>query len=129
MHTIIRSIPAKRPGLPFASTDGYRRPNYDCREHANALNLVVYVPGVDPWGVEVEARGPDLIITARKRRVVARANWRALYLEGAQRDYQLRLRLGHGLDYDALQAELHNSMLHVMIPKKTTATIAACAGA
>ena len=126
MHTIIRSTPATRPNPALASTDAFRRPNYDCREHANALKLVIYVPGVDPAAIEVEARGPDLIVTAQKRRVV-RANWRALHLEGAQRDYQLRLRLRHGLDYAGLQAEPHNSLLHILIPKKTAATPEACA--
>ncbi|OHE78311.1 MAG: hypothetical protein A3G75_05145 [Verrucomicrobia bacterium RIFCSPLOWO2_12_FULL_64_8] len=126
MHTIIRSTPASRPKPALASLDAYRRPNYDCREHANALNLVVYVPGVDPATIEIEVRSPDLIVTAPKRRVV-RNNWRSLHLEGAQRDYQLRLRLGHGLNYAALQAELHNSMLHIMIPKKTSLASAACA--
>ena len=68
MHTIIRSTPATRPNPALASTDAFRRPNYDCREHANALKLVIYVPGVDPAAIEVEARGPDLIVTAQKRR-------------------------------------------------------------
>ena len=34
------------------------------------------------------------------------------------RDYQLRLRLGFGLAYDALKAELRGGTLKVTIPKK-----------
>ena len=48
-----------------------------------------------------------------------RANWRALHLEPVQRDYRLRLRLGFSLDYDALHAELQDSVLTITIPKKS----------
>jgi hypothetical protein len=47
--------------------------------------------------VEIEAHGPDLVITAHKTRFV-RVNWQSLNLEGSQRDYRLRLRLGVGFD-------------------------------
>jgi HSP20 family protein len=95
----------------------FRQPSFDCRELPDAIKLVVYVPGVDANSVAIEARGPDLIVTARKTHVV-RVNWQSLHLEGAQRDYQLRLRLGHNLDYAALQAELHGGVLTLLLPKR-----------
>lgn len=85
------------------------------------MKLTVYVPGVEASGIELEVRGPDLTITARKPQVV-RMNWQALHLEGVQRDYRLRLRLGHGLDYRALHAELHDGVLSLVLPKQNTAT-------
>ena len=30
------------------------------------MKLTVYVPGVEAAGVEIEVRGPDLVVTARK---------------------------------------------------------------
>jgi len=33
----------------------------------------------------------------------------------------LRLRLGHGVDYAALQAEIHNGVLLVTLPKRLAA--------
>jgi HSP20 family molecular chaperone IbpA len=87
------------------------------------VKLVVYVPGVAAAGIEIEARGPDLTVTARKAHYV-RVNWEALHLERAQRDYQLRLRLGHGLDYAALQAELHEGVLTLSLPKHQPAGVA-----
>jgi len=81
------------------------------------VKLVVYVPGVDAAGVEIEARGTDLAITARKAHFV-RVNWQSLHLEGAQRDYQLRLRLGAGLDFAAMQAEIHQGVLTLTLPKR-----------
>lgn len=118
MHTIIQSLNHRRqrPQAEKTPVVSYRRPSYDCREQPDAVKLIVYVPGVDPTGVEIEASGPDITITARKAHFV-RVNWQALHLESAQRDYQLRLRLGNGLDYSALQAELHEGVLTVSLPK------------
>lgn len=118
MHTIIQPQNHRRHRLNAekAAVASFRRPSYDCREQPDAVKLIVYVPGVDPAGVEIETSGPDVIITARKAHFV-RVNWQALHLESAQRDYQLRLRLGHGLDYRALQAELHEGVLTVSLPK------------
>ena len=122
MHTIIRPPgPARRPLRSEAnSVETFRQPNYDCRDHADAVKLDVYVPGVEAAGVELEARGPDLVITARKAHFV-RVNWQALHLEGAQRDYQLRLRLGLGYDFAAMQAEIHAGVLTVTLPKRLSA--------
>ena len=83
------------------------------------MRLVVYVPGVHASGVEIEAIGSDLVITARKERFV-RVNWQALHLEGSQRDYVLRLRLGQAFDYAAMQASMHEGVLTVALPKRGT---------
>jgi HSP20 family molecular chaperone IbpA len=123
MHTIINSLSSEsrpRSAAAAASQAGFRKPNYDCREQPDAVKLVVYVPGVEAAGVAIEARGPDLVITARKAHFV-RVNWQALHLEAAQRDYQLRLRLGFGLDYPSLHAEIHQGVLTVVVPKRGAA--------
>ena len=123
MHTIIHPVSSARSSsLPDASTvpPNVRIPSYDCRDHPDTVKLTVYVPGVEAAGVEIEARGPDLIVTARKVHFV-RVNWQALHLESAQRDYQLRLRLGHGLDYAALHAEIYQGVLTVTLPKRLSA--------
>jgi HSP20 family molecular chaperone IbpA len=84
----------------------------------DALKLVIYVPGVDAAGVDLEVNGPDLTVTATRSHRV-RTNWRALHLESVQRDYRLRLRLGFSLNYDALHAKLQESVLTIRIPKKS----------
>ncbi|HVW22366.1 MAG TPA: Hsp20 family protein [Opitutaceae bacterium] len=118
MTTIIhpnRSSSRSRLAEPVSE---FRTPNYDCREQADAVKLVVYVPGVDASGLEIEARGSDLIITARKKHFV-RVNWSSLHLEGSQRDYRLRLRLGGGLDYRATAAEIRDGVLTLTLPKRS----------
>ena len=119
MHTIINTLPTNcRSKAPSnSSADVFRQPAYDCQEHADAMKLVVYVPGVDASGVEIEGRGVDLTVTAKKARFV-RVNFTALHLEGAQRDYRLRLRLGTGVDYAAMEAEIANGVLTVTLPKR-----------
>jgi HSP20 family protein len=128
MHTNINALsPTTRSrGAEVLSPDIFRKPNYDCREQPDAVKLVVYVPGVDARGVDIEARGPDLFITARKSHFV-RVNWQALHLESAQRDYFLRLRLGTGFDYPAMQAEIQDGVLTVTLPKRVAHEAAAAA--
>jgi HSP20 family protein len=124
MNTIIHPLkPASRSTRsPEATVNpvAIRKPHYDCQEQDDALKVVVYVPGVDAAGVEITTRGPDLLVTARKSHFV-RVNFQALNLESVQRDYQLSLRLGRGLDYTALQAEIHEGVLTLTIPKKEPA--------
>jgi HSP20 family protein len=99
------------------SNSTFRQPSYDCREMPDGVSIVVYVPGVGASGVEIEARGPDLVITAQKTRFV-RVNWQSLNLEGSQRDYRLRLRLGLGFDYSQMQAGISDGVLTLSVPKR-----------
>jgi HSP20 family protein len=119
MHTIIHPTSSRNRLLATAaaSNAAFRQPTYDCQEHRDTMKLVVYVPGVDASGVEIEGRGSDLTVTARKPHYV-RVNWQALHLESAQRDYRLRLRLGAGVDYSAMQAEIAHGVLTVTLPKR-----------
>lgn len=122
MSTTLRPLlpPTRHPALERASPATCRQPNYDAQEHPDSLKLVVYVPGVDAAGVEIEARGSDLTVTAKKARFV-RVNGSSLHLETAQLDYQLRLRLGSAFDYTAMQAEIHHGVLSVTLPKRLAA--------
>ena len=101
------------PGSPLT----VRKPHYDFQERENDIGIVVYVPGVESDGIEITSSGIDLLISARKRQFV-RVNFGALNLEGVQHDYQLSLRLGRSLDYAALQAEFHQGVLTLSLPKK-----------
>ena len=116
MPTIIPNLsPSRsaRPGLPA----GTRAPHYECTHLPHALQLLVLVPGVEPGGVEITTRGPDLFVTARKARPV-RVNWSALQLEAVQQDYHLALRLGHGFVFPELAATLRDGVLTILLPKR-----------
>ena len=120
MHTIINTVPTQSRSKAPARTlmVAFRQPAYDCQELDDAMKLVVFVPGVDASGVEIEGRGADLTVTAKKARFV-RVNFHALHLEGAQRDYRLRLRLGTDFDYAAMEAEIAHGVLTITLPKRT----------
>ncbi len=119
MHTTINSLPtSSRSKAPAdLSDERFRQPAYDCQDHPEAMTLTVYIPGVAAAGVEIEGRGSDLTVTARKARFV-RVNFQALNLESAQLDYQLRLRLGTGFDFAAMEAEITDGVLTVTLPKR-----------
>jgi HSP20 family molecular chaperone IbpA len=120
MNTTIHTLPTNSRTKALArasSTVAYRQPAYDCQEHADVMKLTVYVPGVDASGVEIEGRGADLTVMARKARFV-RVNFPALHLEPSQRDYRLKLRLGTDFDYAAMQAEISHGVLSITLPKR-----------
>lgn len=90
-------------------------PHFDSTSQPHSLKLEVFLPDVDSHDLDITIRDTDLFITAKKRHVV-RENWAALHLESVQRDYALRLRLGPSLDLMALQAELTEGILTLLIP-------------
>ncbi|HZP60601.1 MAG TPA: Hsp20/alpha crystallin family protein [Opitutaceae bacterium] len=128
MHTIVRptnsTSPPRRAPAAADTAERFRKPRYDFLDLPDALKLTVFVPGVEAAGVDVTTRGPDLTITARKTHFV-RVNFAALHLENAQRDYQLRLRLGRGFDYAGLEAEIADGVLAISLPKKPAAIASA----
>jgi HSP20 family molecular chaperone IbpA len=118
MHTI---IPTTSPSDTATETNpAYRQPHFECTDLSQALKITVLVPGVEDLGVDIVTRGPDLIVTAQKARVV-RVNWQALHLEGAQKDYQLKLRLGLDFDFERLHAHLCEGVLTILVPKQESA--------
>lgn len=118
MNTMIHTTNTTASRIANAkSTESFRAPHYDCQQHADAMKLTVYVPGVAASGMDITMRGPDLTITARKERFV-RANWQALHLERAQLDYKLLLRIGTGYDPEAMTAELDDGVLTLTLPRR-----------
>jgi HSP20 family molecular chaperone IbpA len=115
----------RRPGRAAPALNGEpRSPHYECLQHRDTIELTVFLPGVEAAGVEIVVRGPDLVVIGRKSHFV-RVNFSAAHLEHAQRDYELRLRLGRDLDYGSLTAELSDGTLAVRIPKRLPLAAAA----
>lgn len=118
MHTIIH-----RPQLqtfPAKPRPDFRSPHYECMDLPQALKLAIYVPGVEASGIDLTTQDTDLVVTAHKAQHV-RVNWQALHLEGSQRDYQLKLRLGAGYDFDHLRASVAKGVLTIVLPKRRPA--------
>ncbi|HVU17104.1 MAG TPA: Hsp20 family protein [Candidatus Didemnitutus sp.] len=120
MNTIIPSLSSNAAVSSSESRPAIRQPHFECSDLPQALKIVVLVPGVEASGIEIVTTGPDLVVNAHKTSVV-RVNWQALHLEGVQRDYQLKLRLGHGFDFPELRADLRDGVLTVLVPKRASA--------
>lgn len=116
MHTIIPTY-NRHTASPAEFTSEFRQPHFECTELPQALKIEVLVPGVDPASVDITTRGPDLVVLARKPHPV-RVNWQGAHLEAAQRDYELKLRLGRGFDFEHLRATMRDGMLTLVVPKK-----------
>ncbi len=101
----------------------FREPSHECRETRDGLCITVYVPGVDANGVEIEGRGADLTVTARKPHPL-RVNFDAMHLKGVQRDYLLKLRLGSGFDFGTMAAEITRGVLTINLPRRARASLA-----
>jgi HSP20 family protein len=120
MHTIIDPVlPESRPASTRTAAESFCQPKYDTQELHDGIKLVVYLPGIDAAGVDIEAHTRDLMITARRPHLV-RVNWQALHLESALRDYRLKLRLGTRFDYPAMHAEISHGVLTVTLPKRAS---------
>lgn len=102
---------------PASGAESFRRPAYECKTQVGAMELTVYLPGIEASAVDVEGAGTDLTVTARKPHFV-RENFDALHLERAQRDYRLRLRVGTCFDYAAMQAEISHGVLKIKLPRR-----------
>lgn len=121
--TMIPSLPLEGSGPTLLDApDAFRQPRYDCQEHRDGMKITVYLPGVDGNGVEIEGRGSDLTVTARKSHFI-RVNFSALHLEPLQRDYRLRLRLGTGFNYAEMTAEITGGVLTILLPRRARAEL------
>ncbi len=116
MHTINPPVPRLITAAADSSPE-FRQPQFECTSLPHGMKIEVCIPGVEAGGVEITSRGPDLVVVAHKPHPV-RVNWQALHLEAAQRDYELKLRLGHGLDLSELTAEMANGILTIVVPKR-----------
>jgi HSP20 family molecular chaperone IbpA len=112
---------ARAVSAPSLGVECFRRPVYECRTQAGAMELTVYLPGIAANSVDIEGSGTDLTVTARKPHFV-RENFAALHLERAQRDYRLRLRVGTCFEYAAMQAEISQGVLKVTLPRRRRRT-------
>ncbi len=116
--TLITTLPRRRSAV--AAAPRVRQPHYECTDLAQSLQLDVFVPGVDAADIEITSLGPDLVVRARKPHPV-RVNFDALHLEAAQRDYELKLRLGRHLAYESLHADYRDGVLRITLPKNFSA--------
>jgi HSP20 family molecular chaperone IbpA len=99
----------------------YGRPRYQCKDGRDTIRLVIHLPDANPAAIAIELAGPDLMITAPK---IRRTSSKSPFSDHPAADcgYQLRLRLGYHLDYEAVLTHMRTGVLTVTIPKKLPAS-------
>jgi HSP20 family protein len=120
MHTIIPTLSSAR-STATSPVSVVRQPHFESADEPRQLKITVFVPGVEASGIEIVTRGPDLVLRAQKPHPV-RINFQALHLEAASQDYELKLRLGLGFNFEQLEAELRDGVLTIRLPKREIVT-------
>ena len=115
MNTIISRVNDRsEPACP--SDQRYAQPHYDIAADDQAIEISIIVPEVTDDGLEILLHQNQMIVTARKNRVV-RPNWGALRLECAQQDYRLNIQLGFSARPESIQAELACGILSIRVDR------------
>ncbi|MFF7970146.1 Hsp20 family protein [Streptomyces sp. NPDC007905] len=94
-------------------------PLADVSESEDAFHIEIELPGVKSKDINVEANGPELVVTGeikeRERKGVLRRSTRRV---GA---FEYRLRLPGELDTDKIKADMHDGVLSITVPKAEAA--------
>lgn len=99
----------------------WRRPEYSVREEEAEYVVEVMVPGVARDGVTVELEKDLLSVTALRNRQEQAKEWKVLYRERVDADFQLKLRLNLPLEEDGIRAVVENGVLTLHLPKRKEA--------
>lgn len=90
-------------------------PLADVSESEDAFHIEIELPGVKSKDIDVEANGPELVVTGeikeRERKGVLRRSTRRV---GA---FEYRLRLPGELDTNKIKAEIQDGVLSITVPK------------
>ncbi|MEU6370645.1 Hsp20/alpha crystallin family protein [Streptomyces sp. NPDC046931] len=94
-------------------------PLADVSETEDAFHIEIELPGVKSKDIDVEANGPELVVTGeikeRERKGVLRRSTRRV---GA---FEYRLRLPGELDTHKIKAEMQDGVLSITVPKADVA--------
>ncbi|MFE9172924.1 Hsp20/alpha crystallin family protein [Streptomyces kebangsaanensis] len=94
-------------------------PLADVSESEDAFHIEIELPGVKSKDIDVEANGPELVVTGeikeRERKGVLRRSTRRV---GA---FEYRLRLPGELDTHKIKAEMQDGVLSITVPKAEAA--------
>jgi HSP20 family molecular chaperone IbpA len=92
-------------------------PSVDVYETADAFVLEADLPGVKPEDVKVEAENGDLVLqgwrTIEKSETVGQFHT----MERSSGNFLRRIKLPESIDKEAIQAEFHDGVLRVILPK------------
>ncbi len=93
-------------------------PSIDLYETADAFILEADLPGVKPDDVKVEAQNGDLVLRGRRTIEKNQTAGRFHTMERSSGHFVRRIKLPEHVNKAAIQAEFHEGVLRVILPKR-----------
>lgn len=116
--TLTQPAPGETLAEPTRQTPIFQ-PRFDITENENELTLYGDLPGVKQDDLDCRYENEQLIIVGR---VTARnEGLQMLRQEYGIGDFQRKFTIGEAIDADAINAEVHNGVLVVHLPKAESA--------
>jgi HSP20 family protein len=92
-------------------------PSIDVYETADAFVLEADLPGVKPEDVKVEAENGDLVVSGWRAIEKRQSEGQFHTMERSSGNFTRRIKLPESIAKDAIEAEFHDGVLRVTLPK------------
>ena len=92
-------------------------PSVDVYETADAFVIEADLPGVKPEDVKVESENGDLVLRGWRTIEKRQSDGQFHTMERSSGDFMRRIRLPESINKEAIQAEFHDGVLRVVLPK------------
>jgi len=92
-------------------------PSIDVYETEDAFILEADLPGVKPEDVKVEAENGDIVISGWRTLEKTRSDGQFHTMERSSGNFTRRIKLPESIAKDAIEAEFHDGVLRVTVPK------------
>lgn len=92
-------------------------PSIDFCETEEAFILEADLPGVKAADVKVEVENGDLVLQGRRTLETSHSDGRFHTMERSSGEFVRRIRIANVVDKAAIQAEFHDGVLRVTLPK------------
>jgi HSP20 family protein len=95
-------------------------PSVDLYESEDAFVLEADLPGVKPDDVKIQIEDSDLVLQGWRSLEESHVHGHFHAMERSSGQFLRRLKLPQSVDKDTIQAEFHDGVLRVIIPKSKT---------
>ena len=92
-------------------------PSVDLYETGDAFILEADLPGVKAADVKVEPENGDLVLQGWRSIETSRSDGQFHTMERSSGNFLRRIKLPASIDKNAIEAEFHDGVLHVRLPK------------